>query len=136
MEFFVHVGAANVAENQIPEGLQRSSAYWSHIGAVNPLWAILTNEPQWDLGEFFQTGVVEINRLMGYAQRLNYSFRLGTALDFGCGVGRLSQALSAYFENVVGIDISPPMIEQANQYNQYGDRCRYVLNRSDNLSVF
>jgi ubiquinone/menaquinone biosynthesis C-methylase UbiE len=129
-----------VAENSIPEGLQRSSTYWSHIGAVDPLWAIVTRDSAknnlWNLGEFFQTGVVDIQWLMDYVQRLNYPFQLGTALDFGCGVGRLSQALCAYFENVVGIDISPPMIERANQYNQYGNRCHYMLNRSDNLSVF
>ena len=34
----------------------------------------------------------------------------GKALDFGCGVGRLSQALADYFDRVVGADVSPTMI--------------------------
>jgi ubiquinone/menaquinone biosynthesis C-methylase UbiE len=39
--------------------------------------------------------------------------RFGTALDFGCGVGRLTRALSDRFERVVGVDISASMLEEA-----------------------
>lgn len=58
------------------------------------------------------------------------------ALDFGCGVGRLSQPLADNFDEVYGIDISPSMIELARKYNRHGERCRYVLNSSTDLSAF
>jgi len=54
-------------------------------------------------------------------------------LDFGCGVGRLTQALAEHFERVVGVDISPAMIEGARRYNRKGDRVRYLVNADPNL---
>jgi SAM-dependent methyltransferase len=58
------------------------------------------------------------------------------ALDFGCGVGRLCQALGDHFGEVWGVDISARMIELANARNRHGDRVRYVLNDSDRLAAF
>ena len=40
------------------------------------------------------------------------------ALDFGCGAGRLSRALAAHFEHVVGVDVSASMIETARALNR------------------
>ena len=40
---------------------------------------------------------------------------MGTALDFGCGVWRLTQPLADHFKEVCGIDISPNFIELANK---------------------
>ena len=34
------------------------------------------------------------------------------ALDFGCGVGRLTIPFAAYFDRLVGVDISPTMLEK------------------------
>ncbi|WP_420485333.1 class I SAM-dependent methyltransferase [Iningainema tapete] len=59
-----------------------------------------------------------------------------TALDFGCGVGRLSQAMVQYFETVHGVDISPSMLKLADKYNQHGSKCKYHLNDQDNLKLF
>lgn len=39
-------------------------------------------------------------------------------LDFGCGVGRITQWLASRVDRVIGVDTSPAMIEQARQ------RCR------------
>lgn len=59
-----------------------------------------------------------------------------SALDFGCGVGRLTQALCEHFFSCQGVDIAPSMIEQANRLNQHGHRCRYAVNDADNLGQF
>jgi len=58
------------------------------------------------------------------------------ALDFGCGVGRLSQALAGHFEEVVGVDIAESMAAKARQFNRHGSRVSYVVNSSDDLSCF
>lgn len=39
----------------------------------------------------------------------------GTALEIGCGAGSLARRLAASFENVVAIDFSPAMIEEARR---------------------
>ena len=44
-------------------------------------------------------------------------------LDIGCGVGRLTQALSSRFDECWGVDIAPSMIESANKLNRCPDRC-------------
>ncbi|HYM95855.1 MAG TPA: class I SAM-dependent methyltransferase, partial [Candidatus Sulfotelmatobacter sp.] len=85
---------------------------------------------------FFQTGVSEIDQVLGDLARLGVTVEPGRALDFGCGPGRLTQALAAHFTQVDGVDISPSMIALANQHNRHPDRCRYHLNRSDSLAIF
>ncbi len=62
---------------------------------------------------------------MDYLGDRQISFPKRRALDFGCGVGRLTQALARHFNIVDGVDIAPSMIELANQFNRSGGRCRY-----------
>jgi SAM-dependent methyltransferase len=40
-----------------------------------------------------------------------------TVVDIGCGVGRLTRVLAARAERVVGIDVSPRMLELARRHN-------------------
>ncbi len=113
---------------------------WNRLAASDPLWAILTDPAKrsggWDAGEFFATGVREISAAMDTARALGYPAECRTALDFGCGVGRLTQALAGFFDRVTGVDISPAMIELARQYNRHGDRCAYLLNPDKHLRQF
>ena len=60
----------------------------------------------------------------------------GRALDFGCGVGRLTQSLADHFDEVIGVDIAPSMIEKAESLNRHGGRCRYLVNGEDDMRVF
>lgn len=113
---------------------------WDAFGRRDPLWAIITNPRKrgnkWDVSEFFETGVSEIKQLMGYVNSLGVAIPRKKALDFGCGVGRLRQALAAYFEEVHGVDVAPSMIDLARGYNRYGDRCKYHLNDYPSLALF
>ena len=40
------------------------------------------------------------------------SVRRSRSLDFGCGIGRLTQAMAEFFEVCDGVDISPTMIRE------------------------
>jgi len=91
---------------------------------------------KWQIDEFFETGIKEIEKVMDYIDSLDISIKQKKALDFGCGVGRLTQALAKYFDEVHGVDIAPSMIELANNYNRYGNKCNYHLNEEDNLNLF
>lgn len=117
--------------------LQRN---WDEFGKIDPLWAILTTPDRkggkWDPAEFFASGRPEIAQLMHRAQALGLPARREIALDFGCGVGRLTQALCEWFERCCGVDIAPSMIELARGYNAHGARCEYLLNAHDDLRVF
>lgn len=111
---------------------------YEEFGRQDPLFAVLSDKKvrgrKWDPDKFFATGRKEINAAMDYLADLNVNLTRGRALDFGCAVGRLSQALCDQFEEVVGVDISYTMIEQANQFNQFGNRCRFLVNTAADLS--
>jgi len=117
--------------------LQRN---WDAFGASDPLWAILTDPAKagnrWNAEEFFATGVLEIEEVMNWIQGIHPLSRWRRALDFGCGVGRLTQPLATYFEEAIGVDLAPSMIRLARQQNLHSDRCRYVLNESADLRCF
>ena len=51
------------------------------------------------------------------------------ALDFGCGVGRLTRALGDRFDAVVGVDISAGMVEQARRLNDASPALRVPRQR-------
>jgi SAM-dependent methyltransferase len=113
---------------------------WDRYGKVDPLWAVLTyagkEGNRWDRDEFFATGKQDIAEVLADLKRLQITVPEGSVLDFGCAVGRLTQALAEVFPQVVGVDIAPSMLELARQYNRHGERCRYHLNDRDDLQQF
>jgi len=113
---------------------------WDALGRTDPLWAILSEADKkggrWNPEAFFQTGAREIARLMADVRSLGGALGSRAALDFGCGVGRLTQPLAEHFAEVVGVDLSPAMIGLAQQYNRRPDRCRYAVNAGPDLARF
>lgn len=110
-------------------------------GRDDPFYAVLTRRGKeggkWDPDEFFRTGREEIAEVMEYLAGLDdVDPGSGAALDFGCGVGRLTQALADHFDEVVGVDISSSMVEKAREHNRHGERVEYVVNTRDDLSRF
>jgi 2-polyprenyl-3-methyl-5-hydroxy-6-metoxy-1,4-benzoquinol methylase len=108
---------------------------WEERAHFDPLWAILVDKERqfgkWDREEFFASGQREVDALMtscGFSAGNN-----GRALDFGCGVGRLSRALNVYFGEVYGVDISQEMIRLAKEFTP---SCTFLVNRTDHLKVF
>ena len=113
---------------------------WDQFGKDDPLWAILSEQGKsrnnWDQAEFFATGISEIDEVIAYVTGRVENASFGKALDFGCGVGRCTQALAKHYSSVIGVDISPSMIDLANKFASGSDRCSYVLNTVDDLSIF
>jgi SAM-dependent methyltransferase len=120
--------------------LRRQQKHWDHLARLDPLWAVLTTPQKmdgcWDPKEFFDTGGQEVAAAMQAMETLGYPAARESALDFGCGVGRISQALCGHFDRVVGVDISASMVELARQHDRAGGRCTYVVNSEDNLQAF
>ena len=115
--------------------LEDVKSNWDALGRENPLWAILSSHDEWNVGAFFETGRREIQEML--VQLEEFDLRpTGRALDFGCGAGRLTQALAEHFDSVVGVDVARSMISLAKEYNQRGDKCRFVLNEAADLSCF
>jgi SAM-dependent methyltransferase len=121
-------------------GLDTNKREWESMAAVDPLWAILSapeyQHGKWDPAAFFATGKEEIAALLRRAEVLGYPRATNRALDFGCGVGRLTRALADSFEECVGVDISERMLAQARSYNRDRSNCRFVLNETPDLRQF
>ncbi len=112
---------------------------WDSLGQSNPMWAILTtpeNRDHWDPNEFFRTGQEDVAAEFAYIESLGVDLRHGKALDFGCGLGRLTQPLADRFDEAVGVDIAASMIQGARAANQRGSRCQFLLNERDDLAIF
>jgi len=120
--------------------MQELRRHWDGMGKEDPLWAILTVPGKagrrWNPEEFFATGRQEVDAVFQWIGALGIKVNRGRALDFGCGVGRLTQALADRFDSTHGVDIASSMIALAEQYNRFGDRCKYHLNEQDDLSLF
>ena len=114
---------------------------WEGYAQVDPLWAICTDSlrrgNKWTQKEFFATGVTEIERVMAYVRSLGLSpDPASSALDFGCGVGRLTRALNDYFSECWGVDISGTMVRMAEDFNRDRSGCHFWLNQRDDLETF
>ncbi|BDC49419.1 hypothetical protein F183_A17350 [Bryobacterales bacterium F-183] len=116
-------------------------AQWERFAQTDPMWAILTvpgtRNNAWDPQAFFETGKHQITALLQWVERESPIRHADRALDFGCGMGRLTQALAANFTQVVGVDISEHMVQLAREHNRHGaERCQYVANHEPNLRIF
>ncbi len=113
---------------------------WDRFGREDPMWAVLTNSyrkgNRWDPDEFFETGRSTVSDWLDVLDRLDVAVNRGRALDFGCGLGRLTQALCEHFDRCDGVDIAPSMIEGAERWNRHGSRCTYHLNTGGDLADF
>lgn len=122
---------------------------FQEFGEKDAMHAALTrraySDNRWDAEAFFANGRAEIARAMEQrAALLNRAAdetagkagERGRALDFGCAVGRLTQALADHFEHVVGVDIADAMVSQARTHNRHGERVEYIVNTTPDLHLF
>jgi SAM-dependent methyltransferase len=103
------------------ESATRQARDWDDLALVDPYWAVLAAEGKrdggWDLDEFFATGEADVGQILATADQLGRPTHRERALDFGCGVGRLTRALARRFDEAAGVDVSARMLEHARRLN-------------------
>lgn len=111
---------------------------WDEVGRCDPMWGILADPSKygnkWDPEEFYRTGTVQIDGIMGYLGSILSPHRR-VALDFGCGAGRLSRRLSVYFHSVIAVDASPIMLDLARKNNSDYPNIQFIQNREEHLRI-
>jgi trans-aconitate methyltransferase len=92
---------------------------WEAFARAEPFFAVLTDErflrermSDADRAAFFASGEADVDRILG----LLPGFAPQSALDFGCGVGRLTRALALRVPRVAGVDVAPSMLALARQH--------------------
>jgi ubiquinone/menaquinone biosynthesis C-methylase UbiE len=92
---------------------------WNDRAKENAQYYVANSTKDWDAKEFFRTGEINVaNDVLpdmhsicgGRRSPLDLS-----ALEIGCGVGRMTRMLARVFGRVTGVDISEEMIEQARR---------------------
>lgn len=112
---------------------------WERLGANDPYWAVLTDPNKrggkWNSTEFFNTGKREIENVLLKVKNLGTKINNGIALDFGCGVGRLSRALAKEFRKVIAVDVSSSMLKEAQKANHDITNIEFIQNTAEDLVV-
>ena len=120
--------------------MQDNKRDWEILAQLDPLWAISTlphmKFNKWNIEQFFLRGEKLNNELMEEIKQIGYPTAFKTAMDLGCGVGRISRFLAKNFEECYGVDISETMVELAKKYNHEIFNCKFVVNSGKNLSMF
>jgi cyclopropane fatty-acyl-phospholipid synthase-like methyltransferase len=66
--------------------------------------------------EFFESGEPHVHHVLAMIRtHLQPDFVPGRVMDFGCGVGRLLIPFASVAEDVVGLDVSPSMLQEARR---------------------
>jgi SAM-dependent methyltransferase len=96
-----------------------SDSEWRRWGETEPYFGVLA-DPRFRMetiadsrAEFFELGRLMVEERLATMERHFGPFGRRRALDFGCGVGRLSIPLAAHFDEVLGLDIAPAMLTEA-----------------------
>jgi SAM-dependent methyltransferase len=114
--------------------------HWERLARRDPFFAVLTDVEERfggrDLDAFYQSGREEISAVLRRAEERGLRVPRERALDFGCGVGRLTLALAEQFVTCDGVDISASMLAVARKHNRRPDRCAFHQNRAEDLSLF
>jgi ubiquinone/menaquinone biosynthesis C-methylase UbiE len=113
---------------------------WDMWGREDPMYSILADQNKanggWNEQEFFESGEKQVDRRIRWLRDNGVVLHYGKALDFGCGLGRLTNALAKYFEVVQGVDISQSMVEQARKFCRHPNKIEYIQNTREDLSGF
>jgi len=111
-------------------GLSRTSIFadnsdesWRKFGKNDPYFGVITAErfrkenlDEAALSDFFSSGENHIAETLQIVRRhVAADPALGSAVDFGCGVGRLVLPLARRYSRVTGIDISDDYIAEATR---------------------
>lgn len=92
-------------------------AFWDARAKENAAFYVDTSldyaEP--DMDRFFETGRAVVDEALHQAPVRPE--RYGRALEVGSGLGRICRVLAEEFDEVIGVDIAPSMIAQAEELN-------------------
>lgn len=96
------------------EAIARRDPYWGVLSSDEYVGARLDDETE---RRFFQSGADHIAHVLDVLRtRVDPGFAPRTAIDYGCGVGRLLVPLGRSCERVIGVDVSATMLGLAREH--------------------
>ena len=124
-ERFLHWPAQEIEVVTHQDALQKlvdqTRNTWTQLGEQSAHWSVLT-WPEFlgseiDEDRFFNTGKDDFSVLGRFFERSGLSIPFDqNVLELGCGVGRVTRELAAYFKAVSAVDISAPHLSLAKKH--------------------
>jgi SAM-dependent methyltransferase len=128
----------------VKPSITNTDAVWEWFGKNQPYFGVIVdamyrNEQLNEQAkrDFFSTGKAHVEFvLQSIKEHFDTNLTIKRALDFGCGVGRLTIPLSTACEKVVGVDVSPSMLQEATKNaKEMGAKNIEFLLADDDLST-
>lgn len=117
---------------------------WKQFGKEDPYYGVLSEEKyksrnitEEGLSDFFTSGESFVRETeASVLQLFGRSLANCSILDFGCGVGRLAIPFAHYSsQNVLGLDVSPDIIEKAAEHKQALNISNLELRSFDGITL-
>ncbi len=97
------------------------SKQWERFGREDPYYGVVS-QPEMRAGHdpearrrFFRSGEELVGSVLERVRGLEPGFEPRRVLDYGCGVGRLAIPFARRAGTVVGVDVSPSMLDEARR---------------------
>lgn len=96
---------------------------WHDMGERDSFFSVITcseylGQPSDDVTrKFFESGTRDVERFLWTLKREGVRLHdSATCLEFGCGLGRITQELARHFHRTIGVDISAAHLTQAAKF--------------------
>lgn len=110
------------SQDDLDRMLAETSRTWSQFGEETPHWSVMADDRfvpdniETHIADFNRSGFEHLELSLNSLRRAGLMrYRFDRAMDFGCGVGRLSIPLSRIAGHVTAIDVSPGHLKLARQ---------------------
>jgi len=123
---------------RLQELLSHIQQVWTQLGNAEPHWSVVSTEEfkantiADTIDKFNNSGRTEVENLKRTMERVGLGDDFGNlriALEYGCGVGRVTRWLSPLFDEVIGVDISSSHLELARKYFLESGRKNILLSQ-------
>jgi SAM-dependent methyltransferase len=97
--------------------LERTTSQWTALGEQDPYWSVISDKKfrisnfETHSDDFWNSGIFVLNEIDNVVHQYGVSIDYSTAIELGCGVGRLTRFLATRFESTIAMDISPGNLE-------------------------
>ena len=127
-----------MASKQIGSQLRRMRRDWDQRARENARYYVATGKEQWSEEEFYRSGQVTVEEFiltdLGNVCQGKDPKDM-TALEIGCGTGRITRAMAGFFGQVYAVDISGEMVRQARVALRQFPNAHVFQNNGKDLSV-
>lgn len=107
---------------------------WDERARKDAFFYIASWRKNWDPQAFFKSGEEDYKRLVApHLHRTGFVTQGKTAIELGCGAGRMTRVFSAHFHRVVAFDVSEEMLKRAKALLPNTGNVTWLHSNGENL---